>query len=180
MSGKNVSAWISPCRGKVPKAWRQHISFSVWMHLRQILWIDFRVKLKLPEVTHSLGFILTKTTQTVPLLTVGTLVPFAHPGRGTRSMLLSELSVFHACCQVDAQLGAPSLSLLCFRSSPAAKTVEVLYLPAVISKLASLCLGRLLRRQYTLSVATICRLSSIVGFAFLCWYKQTRAPSEAS
>lgn len=112
VSEKNVSAWISPCWGKVPKAWRQHTSISAWMHLRQVLWIDFRVKLKLPEVTHSLGFILTKTTQTVPLLTVGTVVPFAHPGRETRSKLLSELSVFHACCQVDAQLGAPSLSFV--------------------------------------------------------------------
>lgn len=110
--GKNVSAWISPWWGKVSKAWRQHTSISVWMRLRQILWIDFRVKLKLPEVTHSLGFILTKTTQTVPLLTVGTLVPFAHPGRETRSKLLSALSVFHACCHVDAQLGAPSLSFV--------------------------------------------------------------------
>lgn len=72
----------------------------------------FPSQIKAAKVSRSLGFILTKTTQTIPLLTVGTLVPFAHPGRETRSKLLCELSVFHACCQVDAQLGAPSLSFV--------------------------------------------------------------------
>lgn len=65
-------------------------------------------------------------------------------GERDQSFMLNCLS-FMCVVSFDAQPDAHSLSLLCFRSSPGAKTVELLCLPTDISKLALLCLGRLLQ-----------------------------------